>query len=429
MFEHKKALTVVLVFTTACVAGFFLLWVKSGGGVVGVTQSNDYRLTFETEDVKNIRDLGDVSIAGVRVGQVESTELDGDKAKVTISINDDVAPLHNGATVRVGVKSLVGSSFVEVIDGKGSEIKNGSSLSSKSVIPAVDVDELLSTLDPKTRRALSGAVQSLAKATGGTQEQFDQVMTGLGRIGDGATALDALASQSDDLQELTRQATVLLTALDTGRGQIADLVRDAQRLTSASAGERKALEQTVQALPALVRSATTGAQSLEELSGPLAPIASDLRKAAPDLNAALLNLPATTNDLRGLLPSLNGTLDAAPATLSKVPTLANDAQALLPTLHTLLRDVDPMLSYMSPYGLDLGALFANFGASFDTLAEDGIRPIRLTATAEGLGSIKGLPVKLPPTPFFWKNPYPAPHTADQPTPFTGNYPKVEENDK
>lgn len=429
MFEHKKALTVVVVFTAACVAGFFLLWVKSGGGVVGFTHSNNYRLTFETDDVKNLRDLGDVSIAGVRVGQVESTEIDGGKAKVVISIDDDVAPLHSGATVRVGVKSLVGSSYVEVIDGNGSSIANNTKLAAESVIPAVDVDELLSTLNPKTRRALSGAVQSLAKATGGTQEQFDQVMTGLGQIGDGANALDALAAQSDDLQELSRQATVLLNALDTGRGQIADLVGDAQRLTAASAGERNALEETVQALPALVRSAANGAQSLEELSGPLAPIASDLRKAAPDLNTALINLPATTNDLRGLLPSLNGTLDAAPATLSQVPALANDARALLPSLHTLLRDVDPMLSYMAPYGLDLGALFANFGASFDTVAEDGIKPIRLTATAEGLGSIKGLPIKLPPTPFFWTNPYPAPHSADQPGPFKGNYPQVQEDDK
>lgn len=422
----NTGLATVLAFALACLAGFLFLWAKSGGSVPGFTESNDYRLTFTTTDVKNLAELGDVKIAGVKIGKVESLELDGKQARVELSIQDGVAPLHDGATVRVGVKSLVGSSYIDVVDGSGSPIRSGSTLADKAVVPAVDVDELLSTLDAPTRTALSGAVQSLAKATKGTRADFDALMTGLGHLGDqGHTAIDAIAAQSKDLQALTREATVLLNTLDAGQGQIAALVADAQRLTSATAGKSDAVEETVRTLPGLLSEVEVAAGKLRELSGPLAPIAADLRKAAPDLNQALVTLPATTDDLHGLLPALDGTLDEAPATLDRIPTLGSDVRALVPNALTLFRDLDPALAYLSPYGLDLGAMFANFGASFDTLAEDGIRPIRLTATAEGMRTIKGVPVKLPPNPLSWNNPYPAPRSADEPAPFTGRYPRVE----
>jgi phospholipid/cholesterol/gamma-HCH transport system substrate-binding protein len=426
ILQRNAALTSVVGFATACVAGFLFLWTQSGGSVPGLTESNDYRLTFTTDDIKNLAELGDVKIAGVRVGKVESTELAEGVARVELSIEEGVAPLHEGATVRIGVKSLVGSSYIDVVDGAGSPIESGSTLADRAVVPAVDVDELLSTLDAPTRKSLSAAVRSLGEATGGTTADLDALMTGLGRIGDqGHTAVDALAAQSKDLQALTREATLLLETLDTGQGQIAALVTDAQRLTAATAGKRDAVEETVRALPGLLSEVEVAAAKLRELSGPLAPIAADLREAAPDLNQALLTLPSTTDDLRGLLPSLDGTLDQAPATLSRVPAFGNDVQALVPDADKLLRDLDPMLGYLAPYGLDLGAMFANFGASFDTLAEDGIRPIRLTATAEGIRTYKGLPVELPPNPLSWANPYPAPHTADEPAPFRGTYPRLE----
>ncbi|HSV37964.1 MAG TPA: MlaD family protein [Nocardioidaceae bacterium] len=426
ILRRNSALATVLTFATACVAGFVFLWTQSGGSVPGLTESNDYRLAFTTDDIKNLAELGDVKIAGVKVGKVESTELADGQARVVLSIQEGVAPLHEGATVRIGVKSLVGSSYIDVVDGGGAAIESGETLADQAVVPAVDVDELLSTLDAPTRKSLSAAVQSLAKATGGTKADLDKIMTGLGRIGEqGYTAVDALAAQSKDLQALTREATILLQTLDTGQGQIASLVADAQRLTSATASKRDAVEETVRSLPGLLSEVEVAASKLRELSGPLAPIAADLRKAAPDLNQALLTLPATTDDLRGLLPSLDGTLDEAPATLSRVPAFGSNVSSFVPDADTLFRDLDPMLGYLSPYGLDLGAMFANFGASFDTLAEDGIRPIRLTATAEGLRSIKGVPVNLPPDPFSWTNPYPAPHTADEPAPFRGDYPRVQ----
>lgn len=428
--RDKSRLVTVLGFAFFCLLGFGYLWVNAGGTIPVISEPSSYRVTFVADDVKSLRDLGDVKIAGVEVGRVESRELQGDGGvRIEMSLDDEYAPLHKGATVRVGIKSLVGSSYVEIVDGDGAEISDGTKLPAESVIPAVDVDELFDTLDAPTRQSLSKAVQALEVATEGRGQDLDATMTGLGLIANqGGTALDALAAQSEDLQALTVETRDLLDALDIGRGQIADLVRNARTLTGATAAKQDKLEQTVRALPGLIRTLDPAAADLNRLGVTLAPIAADLRRAAPDLNLALVNLPAVTNDLNGLLPSLDGTLDQAPATLDRIPDFDASLRSLIPATDTMLRDVNPMLAYLSPYGHDLGALFANFGGSFDGLAEDGIRPIRLTATAEGLATIRQNPIDMSDlNPLSWTNPYPAPGTAGDvgPRRWSGTYPQVQ----
>jgi len=424
--RNTSGMATVLAFALLCAVGFGYLWVKSGGTIPVVAGAPDYRVVFTVDDSKNLRETGEVRIAGVEVGRIESRELAGKRTRIEISLDESAAPLHEGATVRIGVKSLVGSSYVEVVDGAGRELESGVELSAEQVVPAVDVDELLETLDAPTRQSLKGVVRGLAASTRGTGADVDALMTGLGRIGrEGYTVLDALEAQGEDLTAITVEARQLLDALDTGQGQIVDLVQAAQVLTDATAEKGAELSSLVRELPALLDNVGDGAVSLETLSGPLTPIAQSLRQAAPDLNAALLTLPAVTDDLAGLLPSLDATLDKAPATLTRVPAFARALSDAVPGARAVLADVNPMLSYLAPYGLDLGALFASFGASFDTLAEDGIRPIRLTATAEGVGTVRGNPVDLPNSALWWLNPYPEPGAADAPAPFDGTYPKVE----
>ncbi|MFI5627011.1 MlaD family protein [Nocardioides sp. NPDC051685] len=423
-------LRTVVAFTLACAVGFGYLWVKSGGEIpVIASRSDDYRVTFEADDIKNLKDFGEVRVAGVRVGRVEATERDGDKVKVTLSIEDQAAPLHKGANVRVGVKSLVGSSFVELADGKGTELPDGSHLSGSAVTPAMDVDELLDTLDEPTRRHLGSALQGLDRATGDRGEDIDALMSGLGGTGrEGKTVADALADQSKDLKQLTVETRVLLDALDTGEGQIVALVGDSQRLTQVTAANQKEIEESVRQLPTLVGNLETAAGSLSELNGSLAPIAADLRTAAPLLSSALVNLRPAARDLRALVPDLDGVLDAAPATLTRIEPFDETVQNAIPEARTTLADVQPMLSYLAPYGRDLGVLFASFGASFDQYAEDGVIPIRLTATAEGAGTVRGNPVPLVSSEkggLLWNNPYPQPGDVDNPRPFgTGDYPRV-----
>lgn len=425
LLRASAPLRTVLGFALFCALGFGLLWVKAGGHVPVVAAGEPYEASFVTDDLKNLLNSGDVKIAGIKVGTVTSTEEHGTGAKVTFAIDEDVAPLHEGATVRIGVKSLVGTSYVDIVDGSGKELPEGTEFSGKSVIQAVDVDELLDTLDAPTRKSLSHALRSLEVATDGTHDSLDQIMTGVGDFGEsGGAVLEAVAKQSEDLTELSAEAGELIAQLDAGQGQIVDVVNDAQRLTEATASRQATLEATVRKLPGVLDSVRAGAVSLDQLSEPLGPITADLKAAAPFLTQALEDLPAVTRDLTALLPDLEGVLDKAPATLTRVPAFDDTLNGLVPTAQTTLADVNPMLTYVAPYGHDLGVLFGNFGGSFDVRAPDGVMPIRLTLTAEGVGTVKGIPFKLPKNDFGWVNGYPAPGTVDQPQHYTDTYPRL-----
>ncbi|SNR94708.1 phospholipid/cholesterol/gamma-HCH transport system substrate-binding protein [Haloechinothrix alba] len=405
--------------------GSLFFWNQVGGPMPDIVHDDPYRVSFQSADVENLKEGSDVEIAGVVVGQVADVTLAGDSARVTLNLSAEAAPVHKGVTVRVGLKSIVSQSYVEVIDGDGAAIADGAALPASAVKPSVDINDLLSTLDPETRDALRGTVRSLGTATDGTSEDLSKLMTGLGKLGrEGHTALDAIAAQSDDLKALTREATTLLEALDTGRGQIADVVQDARTLTDATAGQRSALEDTVRRMPELLASANTATGKLGELSGSLAPVAADLETAAPDLSTALSQLPAVTNDLRGLLPALDGTLDTAPATLKRVPTFGHDLRQLIPDAEMTLRDVNPMLAYLKPYGRDVGAMFASFGAALDLQLDNGIRPLRM-APIFNSNAIRGNPLSTKADPLTWTNPYPAPGQVGNPQPYRGEYPRVE----
>lgn len=416
-------------FITVFAVGFAYFWTGSGGQIPSVTDRGKYEVSFIAGDVKNLRETGSASIAGVKVGTVKSQTLDGEKTRVTLSLDGKFGPLHKGATVRVGVKSVVGQSYVDIVDGNGAALPNGSRLPVAAVKVPTDVDEILSTFDPKTRKDLSGAIQALDRSTVGTSENTAKLMTGLGELGrEGFTAIDALSAQSRDLEQLVAETNTLMSALDTGEGQIADVVRDARILTEATAGQSDAIKQTMRSMPALLDTTQTATGKLGDLSGSLAPVSADLHAASPDLSTALEQLPPVTEDLRALLPALNGTLEAAPETLSRIPRLGNDVEAFIPAARTTLKDVNPMLSYLRPYGRDVGAMLANFGASMDVVSENGIRPIRV-APIFNARSYAGNPLPLSIDPLNWNNPYPAPGAAGDPKPFEGKYPRVERESK
>ena len=385
-----------------------------------LASSDSYTLSFDTKDVDNLIPVGDVNIAGVNVGKVEDVSHQNGTATVVVSLDPDVAPVHQGATVRVGAKSLAGESYVDIQDGQGPALPPGTKLAPEAVKPAVQLRDVVNSLDPRTRDALGGLVRTAGAGTAGTQQDVANALTGLGALGrEGYTAIDAIAGQSQDLTALAQQTTVVLDALNTGQGEIGRLVQQAQKLTSATSGQQQSLAGTVRRLPGVLGSTQTATTKLRDLSTAVGPVAADLNQAAPPLSAALQQLPETTQDLRGLLPDLTGTLRSAPATLDRVPTLAQDASGLVPQLRTTMVHLNPMLGYISPYGPELGAFFSNFAAMLNYADEAGIHFFRLEPDLGNESIVKGIPVPLPAI-LTNRNPYPAPGQSLAPDgrPFT-----------
>ncbi|KQY55690.1 hypothetical protein ASD11_14340 [Aeromicrobium sp. Root495] len=415
---------ILATFIGACVLVFGYLWINMGGTIPVVT-NDGYRVSVPMEDVDNMVYDSDVRMAGVRIGKVRGMEVEDGAAQVLLQIDaDTVTPLHDGVKIRLRSKSLVEETYVEIEDGSGADLANGTRLDAKAVQPPVQLHDVLTSLDKPTRASLGSAIRSLGESTDGRKASVDQVAGGLGDLGvEGHDVMDALADQSKELKSMVRQTTSLVDALDTRQGQIVTLVKDADRLTKATAASREDLQATMRELPGVLDSAKEATGSLGELSESLTPVAADLRTAAPKLNDSLVELPAVTADLRGLLPALDGTLDRLPKTLKKVPAVAKDGQEIIPTTRTALADLNPMLTYLSPYAPDLTAFFTNWGAMMQHQDANGhylrIMPVLSEA------AVKSLPISTHVGFLNRSNAYPLPGGALNPgSPFSGAYPRV-----
>ncbi|KQY57224.1 MULTISPECIES: MlaD family protein [unclassified Nocardioides] len=417
--------TLALVAFFAAVAMIMYFFYSGTGAKRPFIDSGEYTATVKMKDVDNLVMAGQVQIAGVRVGQVRSVErLDGGGLEVEFALDDEQAPLHEGAQLRLAERSLVGETYLALTDGKGAELPSGTELPEDAVEPSVQLRDVLASVDEQTRGDLRSLLRSLGEGTSGTKSDTAALLTGMGNLGrEGHTALDAIAAQSSDLTALARETTQVLAALDTGQGQIASLVKNANRLTASTAGQRQAIEDTLRLAPGVLDTASTASGSLESLATALLPVATDLRAAGPDLSLALRELPSTTTDLRRMLPSMSGVLDKAPATLKRVPTISKDLQSIIPTAQATLADVNPMLAYVKPYGPELAAYFANFNAVLNYRDESGAYYLRLTPLVNTHSP--GLPISTDGLLGNYTNPYPAPGTGATPGPFKGDYPRVE----
>ncbi len=404
----KKSLVqtvVVGLFVAVCAGIFSVLWINSGGNLPGYTQA-EYKITAYVPRAGNAVYYSDVRLSGVRVGKILEIEPSGDSARVLIGFTD-YGPLHEGATVRVGAKTLIEESYLDVTDGTGPPLASGAELPKSAGIGPVQVNDVLLALDPKTKSALAESMRGFGAATVGTRQAFSDAVAGLGGLGRGGhDALDALAAQSEDLKELTGHTATTLAALNTQRGQIAQLVQDANELTTATAEGKEDLAEVMRTLPPVLRSASAASASLTELGQALQPVARNLDAAAPDLSAALRELPDSSAQLRGLLPDLDGSLGKAPDTLTRVPDTADVVQELIPQTITDLADINPILGYLKPYGVDIASFLPNFAQTLAHSDSNGKYFYAQIVVNEK--SLTSPPVNTNIGPFDRYNPYPNP---------------------
>jgi phospholipid/cholesterol/gamma-HCH transport system substrate-binding protein len=409
----------VAAFVALCAATFGFLWTHAGGKIPFITQKG-YQVHVALADADNLVFQSDVRIAGVRVGKIEALKIAGRHAKATLQLNEDVVPLHEGATVTVSAKTLIEETYLDLKDGKGPALPDGATLQPGT--SSVQLNDVLTSLDQPTRDKLGSMLRSQGLATEGTKEDVDYLLTGLGSLGrNGDVALEAVANQSQDLAELTRNVSAVLRALDTQQGRIVQLASDSDAVTASTAAQRDDIEELMRALPPFMDTTRDATDDLQRLAKPLNKVAKNLDDAAPDLSAALQELPATSRDLRGLVPYLDAVLDRAPATLKRTPDFVDATQPALASLSGLLQDLNPMLTYLKPYGHDFIAQFTNVSLSVSAKDSEGhILRVRPIFTANSANS----PLKLKP-PGMYYNPYPAPGASvKDPTDFTGTPPHV-----
>jgi phospholipid/cholesterol/gamma-HCH transport system substrate-binding protein len=187
--------------------------------------------------------VGDeVRIAGVRVGEVDSMELDGNAVKVGFKVKTD-EKMGSQTRADIKVKTILGSMFLSVSPAGSGELEEEATIpvertsSPYDVVEAfeglgetsadIDTDQLakaLTTLSDLTRntpeefRAALSGVSALSKVVAARDGEINSLLKNLERV---STVLDA---RDEDIVALMADADTLFRALVARKAQIHDLL-------------------------------------------------------------------------------------------------------------------------------------------------------------------------------------------------------------
>jgi len=321
----------------------------------GVPLAPAYRITLEAPSAANLVAGNEVRIGGARVGRVDAIGLrrraGRDLAALALELDPEVAELPRDSTFVIRARSALGLKYVEITPGRaGTGWAEGATVPASAARPApVELDEVLSTFDARTRRNAQRTLRGAGDGFAGRGE-------GLGAaIGAFAPLLRDVVPVARNLAAPETRLRELIDALDATATEVAPvaeaqagLVRNLDATLAALRAELPALQagisETRPALEALIRDLPGQRPFLRNataLMRELRPGTAALRGAAPDLAGALTagtpalrRAPAFNARLASLLEELRA-FAADPLVPRGLRRLADTVRALEPTLRTL----------------------------------------------------------------------------------------------
>ena len=232
-----------------------------GGGDV-------YRAAFT--EAGGLKANDEVRIAGVRVGKVESVELDGDHVQVTFRVDGD-AEFGQETRAAIKVKTLLGSMFLAIEPAGDGQLDEDSEIPVERTQSPYDVVEaftgLAETSEEIDTDQLAESLTTLADLSRNTPEEFRGALKGV-------SALSAnVAAKNEEIGELLRNLEKVSGVLDERDVDIIALMRDADVLFQALVKRRESIHRLLVAT--------------SELSRELGAL---VRESRADLKPALTNL-------------------------------------------------------------------------------------------------------------------------------------------
>jgi ABC-type transporter Mla subunit MlaD len=210
----------------------------------------------------------------------------------------------------------------------------------------------------------------------------------------------------------------------------------AKQTAVAVAARDNALEAAFNALPSFLDQTRTTTGLLGTFSGVATPVIRNLDRSMPYLTPAIRDLGPTATDTLQLTNLLPNFIKAVNPVLSNLTTFSNATSPAITGLDATLREVDPYVSYLTPFNQEFGSFFGNVGSAVnltDAVGHIGrVMPIESQASVanitgpelallnalERTGNVQILPIN------EGINAYPAPGTIGKPQPYSGNYPHV-----
>jgi phospholipid/cholesterol/gamma-HCH transport system substrate-binding protein len=381
--------------------------------------TSGYRVTATFANAGQLVKGNQVIVGGVAAGSVTDIDITSSgQAEVELSVDEPYAPLRRGtrATIKQASQSGVANRFVDLAipaSGSGPEIADGGRLSVDETETAVDLDQLLNTLDRPTRRGLQNLFKGSARQYAGRAEQANRGYK---------YASPALSSTQRFFAELTHDTRVLerflvdssvfVTAVAERRDDLASLIGNLRTTTRALGAEKTALADSIARFPAFMRQANTTfvdlrsaldeldplveeskpvARKLQPFLAELRPFARNARPAVADLSA-VMRRPGAGNDLIDLTRTLDPLADVA---VDGGRRNGKNRPGAFEEIAKASRDAKPIIAFGRPYTPELFGWFDDFSTPGTYDALGGLLRFQVVMNAF---SVQGEPGRVVPVP-------------------------------
>ena len=358
----------------------WLLFFDSGG---------DYTVRARFINAGQVVRGGLVEVAGQKIGTVKKLRLTDDgSAELELAIDEEWAPLPKGTTAQIRQFGLSGpaSRYIELRyppnKDQADEIADGGVIEQTHTTSNVDLDEVFSIFDRKTRASLRKVFRGSNRQYAGQAENASQGYLYLDPALVSASRLfRELNRDTDELERFVIESSELVGDIADRRDDLAGLISNLADTTGAINRPRGlkggALAEAIQQLPDFMRQANTTYVNLraalddldplvtefKPVARKLVPYTAEVRRLVQDLDPAVRDLSAITTR-RG---RDNDLIDLSLATLplrdiAVGPVQRNGAQreGALPSAAEALASATPRIAFARPYSFDFTGWLDDF---------------------------------------------------------------------
>jgi phospholipid/cholesterol/gamma-HCH transport system substrate-binding protein len=230
-----------------------------------------------------------VTIAGAKIGEIASVELQNGVAVVTMKVVPKYARLYRDATLLIRPKTQLQDITIEVNPGTASagRLPSGATIPLSQTAPNVNFDEFLAGLDAETRSYLQ---ELLAGAAGGLSGNSRALSATLKRFSPTAHATERIAEQLEirhaNVARSIHNFRLVMEALGGKDKQLAQLIDASNRVFATFAHEEANLQSTLHLLPGALHKTSEGLGKLATATSVLGPTLHQLHPFAAAVKPA-----------------------------------------------------------------------------------------------------------------------------------------------
>jgi virulence factor Mce-like protein len=342
-----KIVSMVL-FALSCIGLLLFLWLEFGGTIPFKAQGYRFKVAFPY--AQELASPAQVRIAGVNVGKVVATQLDGNRTLATIEMADQYAPIPRDTRAILRTKTILGETYVQLSEGsrKHGMLPDGGNLPAGNVVPAVQLDDIFSALNAPTRHAFQQWQQALAAAIKGNDQNLNFVLGNLPTFAaDSSDILKVLDIQHAAVVSLFHNGSTVFNALAHNQTALRSLITTGNKVFATTAANQRALGATFQVFPTFLYETKVTMRRLQSFALNTDPLLRALEPAALNLGPTMHAVQVLSPYLRSLFFHLRPLIGASRTGLPAIASVLGGAHPLLNNLGPFLEQLNPVLTWLS----------------------------------------------------------------------------------